>query len=224
MARRARGCSPRSAGRSPPPAAAGPCAARPCPAPPPGPLPAAYGRTPCRWQLRRAVSCARCRALNGAVCQAALAVRPADAHPACMAFVYDIPVLHLVNRFWIGGAERQFVERLRLHPEGFSAVVACLEPSGPNLEQVRGLGYEKLVSRLADLVVANADAVRDVCIRDEGCNPERVAVVRNGLDLKHFDAMAAAGLREPLPEGPLVAVIGNLWPVKGHRTLIDAVA
>ena len=49
-------------------------------------------------------------------------------------------------------------------------------------------------------------------------------MVRNGLDLKHFDAMAAAGLREPLPEGPLVAVIGNLWPVKGHRTLIDAVA
>jgi len=27
-----------------------------------------------------------------------------------------------------------------------------------------------------------------------------------------------------LPEGPLVAVIGNLWPVKGHRTLVEAVA
>jgi hypothetical protein len=25
----------------------------------------------------------------------------------------DLPVLHLVNRFWIGGAERQFIERLR---------------------------------------------------------------------------------------------------------------
>ena len=60
-------------------------------------------------------------------------------------FVYEPPVLHLVNRFWIGGAERQFVERLRLHPEGFSALVACLEPSGPMLEQVRALGYEPLV-------------------------------------------------------------------------------
>src|SRR5436309_7964617 len=54
----------------------------------------------------------------------------------------DIPVLHLVNRFWIGGAERQFVERLRRHPAGFEAVVGCLELSGPMLEQVRALGYE----------------------------------------------------------------------------------
>jgi glycosyltransferase involved in cell wall biosynthesis len=219
-----------------------------------------------------------------------------------MGFVYDIPVLHLVNRFWIGGAERQFVERLRLHPEGFEAVVACLEPSGPMLEQVRALGYEplvfplkgtmlqpntavqvariaalikergarivhttdfysntlgflaarlagaksvvsrvdlghlregfgkwhregeKLVSRLADVVVANAEAVRQLCIDEEGCKPENVVVVRNGLDLEHFDGLAAQPLREPLPPGPIVAVIGNLWPVKGHRTLVEAVA
>ena len=216
-----------------------------------------------------------------------------------------VPVLHLVNRFWIGGAERQFVERLRRHPEGFSAVVACLEASGPMLDQVRALGYEpevfplkgsmmrantavqiariaqlirrrgvkivhstdfntnllglaaarlsgakaivsrvdlghlrsgfgkwhreaeKLNARLADLVVANADAVREVCIREEGCKPDNVLVVRNGLDLARFDALAAQGLQKPLPvpDGvPVVAVIGNLWPVKGHRTLVEAVA
>jgi glycosyltransferase involved in cell wall biosynthesis len=217
-------------------------------------------------------------------------------------FPSDIPVLHLVNRFWIGGAERQFVERLRRHPAGFRAVVGCLEASGPMLEQVRALGYEphvfplngsmmrpntavqiarmaaligkegiqivhgtdfntnllglaaarlggakavasrvdlghlrsgfgrwhreaeKLNARFADLVVANADAVRQVCIRDEGCKPENVMVVRNGIDLQRFDEAAAQGLQEPLPEGALVAVIGNLWPVKGHRTLVEAVA
>ena len=214
----------------------------------------------------------------------------------------DIAVLHLVNRFWIGGAERQFVERLRRHPEGFRAVVGCLEASGPMLPQVRALGYEphvfplhgsmmrpntavqigrmaalirkegikvvhgtdfntnllglaaaklggaraivsrvdlghlragfgkwhreaeKLNARLADLVVANAEAVRDVCIRAEGVKPEKVMVVRNGLDLSLFDQLAAQPLQAPLPEGPLVAVIGNLWPVKGHRTLVEAVA
>jgi L-malate glycosyltransferase len=217
-------------------------------------------------------------------------------------FSYDIPVLHLVNRFWIGGAERQFVERLRRHPAGFRAIVGCLEASGPMLEQVRALGYEphvfslngsmvrpntavqiarmaaliraegvkivhstdfntnllalpaaklggakaivsrvdlghiragftrwhreaeKLCSRLADTVVANADAVRDVCIRDEGCTPDKVVVVRNGLDLERFDTLAAQPLQAPLPAGRLVAVIGNLWPVKGHRTLVEAVA
>ncbi len=215
---------------------------------------------------------------------------------------HDIPVLHLVNRFWIGGAERQFVERLRRHPEGFRAVVGCLEASGPMLEQVRALGYEphvfplhgsmmrpntalqirrmaaliraegikvvhgtdfntnllglaaaklsgakaivsrvdlghlrsgfgkwhreaeKLNARFADLVVANAEAVKEVCIRDEGVKPQNVMVVRNGLDLSLFDQLAAQPLQGPLPEGPLVAVIGNLWPVKGHRTLVEAVA
>ena len=217
-------------------------------------------------------------------------------------FAYDIPVLHLVNRFWIGGAERQFVERLRRHPPGFRALVGCLEASGPMLEQVRALGFEpevfplkgsmlqpntaaqvarltatiraegvrivhatdfntnllaviaarlggaksivsrldlghlragfgrlhreaeKLASRAADLVVANADAVRAVCLRDEGVKPERCVVVRNGLDLERFDELAAQPLQAPLPEGRLVAVIGNLWPVKGHRTLVEAVA
>ena len=217
----------------------------------------------------------------------------------------DVPVLHLVNRFWIGGAERQFVERLRLHPAGFSAVVGCLELSGPMLDQVRGLGYEphvfplhgsmmkantalqigrmaalirskgirivhatdfntnllglaaaklagakaivsrvdlghlregfgkwhreaeKLNARLADLVVANADAVKECCIHEEGCKPENVVVVRNGLDLTRFDMLMQRELAPlPFPDDgtPLVAVIGNLWPVKGHRTLLEAVA
>src|SRR2546422_1718945 len=220
-------------------------------------------------------------------------------------FSTEVPVLHLVNRFWIGGAERQFVERLRRHPEGFRAVVGCLELSGPMLEPVRAMGYEpevfplkgsmlqsntavqiarmaaliraegirivhatdfntnllglaaarlagakaivsrldlghlragfgkwhrraeKLNARLADLVVANAEAVREVCIREEGVKPENCVVVRNGIDLAHFDAAAAQGLQAPLPvpaNAPMVAVIGNLWPVKGHRTLVDAVA
>jgi len=217
----------------------------------------------------------------------------------------DIPVLHLLNRFWIGGAERQFVERLRRNPKGFSVLVGCLELSGPLLPQVRALGHEPwvfpvngsllqpntakqialmaalirdrgvrivhatdyytnllalgagrltsakvIVSRVdlghlragfgrwhreaekwnarnADLVVANADAVREVCIREEGCDPDRVVVVRNGLDTAYFDALAAQPLQAPLPlandDGDIpVAVIGNLWRVKGHRTLVEA--
>ena len=189
-------------------------------------------------------------------------------------------VLHLVHRFWIGGAERQFVERLRMHPAGFEAVVGCLELSGPILDQVRALGYEPVLfplrgsladgntvkqvvrmaavireigvrivhatdfntnllalaagrlagakvavsrvdlghlrdgfgkwhreaekwnARHADLVVANAEAVREVCIREERCRPDRVVVVRNGLDLARFDELSAQPLHAPLPTGP----------------------
>ena len=213
-----------------------------------------------------------------------------------------IPILHFLNRFWVGGSERQFIERLRAHPEGFTPVVACLELSGLLLPQVRELGHEPIVfplagsmfspstagqvariaqlvkdrkipiihatdfntnvlgiaaarlagvkcvvsrvdlghlregfgpwhrrlemlaSRTADLVCANAEAVRQLCIREEGARPENVTVVLNGIDLPRFDRMAAQELSPPLPawDGETIAVIGNLWPVKGHRTLVEA--
>src|SRR5713226_9112431 len=57
-----------------------------------------------------------------------------------------IPVLHLVQRFYVGGAERQFIERLRAHPEGFEPVVGCLEVSGGNLADFRALGWASRIS------------------------------------------------------------------------------
>jgi L-malate glycosyltransferase len=213
-----------------------------------------------------------------------------------------IRVLHLVQRFYVGGAERQFIERLRAHPEGFEPIVGCLEISGGNLADFRALGLgephlfplggsllrantvlqviriarlirnlrvrivhgtdfvtnflgllaarlsgarmvvsrvdlghpragfgplrrrvEKLVSARADVVCANAKAVARLCIAEEGCSPDQVVVVRNGIDLGRFDAQAARAPDGPLPQGgPLVAVVANLWPVKDHRTLLAA--
>src|SRR5437899_7786512 len=72
----------------------------------------------------------------------------------------EVPVLHLVNRFWIGGAERQFVERLRRHPEGFRAVVGCLEISGPMLEPVRAMGYEPEIFPLKGSMLQSNTAVQ----------------------------------------------------------------
>ena len=215
-----------------------------------------------------------------------------------------IPVLHLIQRFYVGGAERQFIERLRAHPRGFEPVIGSLEISGGNLADFRALGLgephlfpirgslarpntavqvlriarlirrrgvrivhgtdfvtnflgllaarlagarmvvnrvdlgherpgfgplrrrvEKLVSARADVVCANAEAVARLCISQEGCSPERVVVVRNGIDLRRFDELAARAAKGPVPEGgPIVAVVANLWPVKDHRTLIEAAA
>ncbi|MFL5309382.1 MAG: glycosyltransferase, partial [Myxococcales bacterium] len=215
-----------------------------------------------------------------------------------------IPVLHLIQRFYVGGAERQFIERLRAHPEGFDPVVGCLEVSGGNLADFRALGLgephlfpihgslarpntavqvariaqlirrrgvrvvhgtdfvtnflgllaarlagarmvvsrvdlgherpgfgplrrrvERMVSARADVVCANAEAVARLCISEEGCSPERVVVVRNGIDLRRFDELAARALEGPFPAGgPVVAVVANLWPVKDHGTLVDAAA
>jgi glycosyltransferase involved in cell wall biosynthesis len=215
-----------------------------------------------------------------------------------------IPVLQLVSRFWVGGSERQFIERLRAHPEGYTPEVACLEMSGGNLDEFLSLGLprpgvfplrasllqpntllqisrlvrlirrrgirlvhgnefisnligllaaraagvpaivnrgdlghlrqgfgarhrsvEKWMSRSADAVCANAEGVRRICVEEEGSDPARTFVVRNGLDTGRFDALATRPLQGPLAGGrPRVAVVANLWPVKGHRTLIEAIA
>jgi glycosyltransferase involved in cell wall biosynthesis len=213
-------------------------------------------------------------------------------------------VLHLIQRFYVGGAERQFIERLRAHPQGFVPLVGCLEISGGNLRDFRALNIgdpfvfplrgslvhpntalqvarmaallrredvrivhatdfvtnflgllaarvagarmivsrvdmghvrpgfgplrrrvEKLVSAHADIVCANAEAVARLCIAEEGCSPDRVTVVRNGIDLRRFDELQRAAPEGPIPDGgPIVAVVANLWPVKDHRTLIEAAA
>ena len=52
----------------------------------------------------------------------------------------SVPVLHLVSRLWVGGSERQFIERLRAHPPGYTPVAACLELSGGNLAEFLSLG------------------------------------------------------------------------------------
>src|SRR5437016_9963641 len=87
-------------------------------------------------------------------------------------FSTEVPVLQLVSRFWIGGAERQFVERLRRHPEGFRAVVGCLEISGPMLEPVRAMGYEPEIFPLKGSMLQSNTAVQiarmAALIRSEG--------------------------------------------------------
>jgi glycosyltransferase involved in cell wall biosynthesis len=84
---------------------------------------------------------------------------------------------------------------------------------------------EALACRAADAVYVNAGAVRDMCVNDEGVAAEKIAVIRNGVDLAAFDAAARRPLDAPVPAGrPTIVMIGNLFPVKGHLDLIDAVA
>ncbi len=212
-----------------------------------------------------------------------------------------VAVLQLVNQFSIGGAEGQFVERLRAHPVGFRPVVACLNRAGQWLRTVQDelklnveefglqgslaqantghqilrlaafiarervelvhandfyanvlavpaarlarvkvicsrfdLGHwysramhvlEALVCRAAEAVYVNANAVRDLLVEEEGIAPERVRVVHNGIDLRAFDEAQRKPLDAPVPEGrPTIAMVGNLYPVKGYLDLIAAVA
>ncbi len=78
------------------------------------------------------------------------------------------------------------------------------------------------VSRQADRVLVNALCIRDLAIR-EGVEPDRIVVVRNGVDLERFDAAAARAPDPPAPDAGGIVCIANLHhPVKGQTDLVMA--
>lgn len=88
------------------------------------------------------------------------------------------------------------------------------------------VGYKRpvlgWVSRRADRVLVNALCIRDLAIR-EGVEPDRIVVVRNGLDLEAFDREARAAPAAPVPEpGGIVCVANMHHPVKGQTDLLLA--
>ncbi len=78
------------------------------------------------------------------------------------------------------------------------------------------------VSRRADRVLVNAVCIRDLAIR-EGVEPDRIAVVRNGVDLAAVDRAAAAEPEPPAPApGGIVSVANMHHPLKGQTDLLMA--
>jgi glycosyltransferase involved in cell wall biosynthesis len=77
-------------------------------------------------------------------------------------------------------------------------------------------------SRQAERVLVNALCIRDLVIR-EGVEPDRVVVVRNGLDLAEFDRAAGAEPALPTPApGGIVCIANMHHPVKGQTDLLMA--
>ena len=86
-------------------------------------------------------------------------------------------------------------------------------------------GYRRPVlafaCRRADRVLVNALCIRDVCIR-EGVEPDRIVVVRNGVDVELLDRIAARAPDPAVPDGCVVHVGNMHHPVKGQTDLLMA--
>ena len=84
------------------------------------------------------------------------------------------------------------------------------------------------LTRMADHVVGNAEAIRRMLVEEEGMSAERVSVIPNGLDLARFAARVREGLKAALPDtkgAPVVVHVANMnHPVKRQEDLLRALA
>jgi glycosyltransferase involved in cell wall biosynthesis len=84
------------------------------------------------------------------------------------------------------------------------------------------------LTRAADHVVANAEAVRRMLVHEESVPAGAVTVIRNGLDLAAFDARSLQAPSPPLPDtgdDPVVVHVANMnHPVKRQEDLLAALA
>ena len=82
---------------------------------------------------------------------------------------------------------------------------------------------ENLVCRWTDAAVANSEAVRADALRREWIDPGRIRVIYNGVRIPA--SPPALGWRELIGEhieGPVVCLVANFFPYKGHMEFISA--
>jgi len=87
---------------------------------------------------------------------------------------------------------------------------------------------DRVAMRFSDLVLANAEAVKDVFIKREKVQPSKIAVIYTGIDLNYFKRTNHSipekmiDMAIPNDNGPIITSVARLHAVKGLRYLIEA--
>lgn len=107
-------------------------------------------------------------------------------------------------------------------------VIVARRALGTHQERYRFWGaIDRMVSRLAHVVTANARAVADDTARREGVPASKIRVIPNGLEPSRFElreggreeVRSALGLRTA---DIAIVCLANLIPYKGHSDLVEA--
>jgi glycosyltransferase involved in cell wall biosynthesis len=108
---------------------------------------------------------------------------------------------------------------------GVPVIIASIRDRGVYLTTMQR-HVQRLVCRLADCVLVNADSIKEWLVGD-GYDPSNIVVIRNGVDLPRFSGPRRADIRHELgiPEGaPIVAMMARFNAKKGIEDFIDAAA
>lgn len=86
---------------------------------------------------------------------------------------------------------------------------------------------QAMLSHFADVILTNAIAIKNMLVKQEYIKPDKILVISNGIDLTQVvDRNYGAEVRKELgisPSRPVIGVIAELKPVKGHIYLFQAI-
>jgi glycosyltransferase involved in cell wall biosynthesis len=83
---------------------------------------------------------------------------------------------------------------------------------------------DRMLAKRTTRVVTNAEAVRDFLVDEIELPKEKIRVIRNGLDLAEFDAAAARGPSEALPDPEGCMVVGAVGRLERQKGMMDLLA
>ena len=83
---------------------------------------------------------------------------------------------------------------------------------------------ERVLHRRMDWILCNARAVLNQLVEMEGCDPRRISVIYNGIDIDRIDQARPTDEVAGHDASLVLIIVANLIPYKGHADLIDALA
>jgi glycosyltransferase involved in cell wall biosynthesis len=135
-------------------------------------------------------------------------------------------------------ADYDLIDAHYIYPDGLAAVMLGALLKKPVVVSARGTDINlfpkfrairpmvKQVLKRADAVIAVSQPLKDIMI-ELGCSPEKITVIRNGVDPVKFSSQPRADARQKLGlpgDRPIVLSIGHLNENKGFQILVEAVA
>jgi teichuronic acid biosynthesis glycosyltransferase TuaC len=143
-----------------------------------------------------------------------------------------------VARLRQNGFDFDLIDAHFFYPEGVAAALLAREFDRPLVITGRGTDINlipayRLPRRMIRWAAGRASGMVTVCqaLKDSlielGVEPERVTVLRNGVELDAFRPLPRDAARRALdeaPEGRLIVSVGGLIPRKGHDLVIAALA
>lgn len=128
----------------------------------------------------------------------------------------------------------QIVNSYGFYPNVFAVVAARFGGADVVIASIRDRGdiltpaqrrFQKIVCRLADCVLVNAEAIRETLIA-QGYDPAKIVVIRNGIVLSRYQSAAQGErIRRELgvpAEAPIIIMFSRLNRMKGAEYFLEA--